>query len=333
MSIRDKYQDTDVSTFVSSVILFKFPAPDAHNLIVHRPSSYQLQFHHLTPTQDTMVLHHKIFFSSRPSATRTGPTGSDHLRHVPTTSTLIYGKNDAVLVDTQLTIEAANDLTNWVLASGKNLTAIYITHSHGDHHFGTSTLLTHFPDTQVLATPEVASRMQKECGPERLRDFWGKLFPGQIPFTFASATPLPTDEFELEGEKLVVLRLGHTDCDETTALWVPSIKLLVAGDSVYGNTHPYMGESGTVESRAEWVKALEQLAGLGAEVVVGGHSDPESSFGPEAIEETKKYFEDFERIAEGAESADEVYEKMMEVYPEKLNPGSLWSGAVLAKAK
>ena len=72
---------------------------------------------------------------------------------------------------------------------------------------------------------------------------------------------------------------------------------------------------------------------VGAEVVVCGHSDPESSFGPEAIEETKKYFEDFERIAEGAESADEVYEKMMEVYPEKLNPGSLWSGAVLAKAK
>lgn len=48
---------------------------------------------------------------------------------------------------------------------------------------------------------------------------------------------------------LEVIRLGHTDCDESTALWIPSIRLLVAGDAVYGNTHPYMGEPGSLNSR------------------------------------------------------------------------------------
>jgi glyoxylase-like metal-dependent hydrolase (beta-lactamase superfamily II) len=88
-----------------------------------------------------MPLHHSTFFSKRPSATRTTPAGSEDLKWVPTSSTLIYGAHDAVLVDSQLTTQAAADLTAWVVATSKNLTAIYITHAHGDHHFGTSTLL------------------------------------------------------------------------------------------------------------------------------------------------------------------------------------------------
>jgi glyoxylase-like metal-dependent hydrolase (beta-lactamase superfamily II) len=280
-----------------------------------------------------MVLKHKVFFSTRPSATRTGPAGHDDLKWVPTSSTLIYGETDAVLVDTQLTIQAANDLTDWVVASGKSLAAIYITHAHGDHHFGTATLLRQFPDAKVLATPEVASRMASEHSPERLASLWEKLFPGQITDIFASAEGLSADEFELEGAKLVVVRLGHTDCDETTALWVPSIGLLVAGDSVYGNTHPFQGATETVEARLEWMAALDKLAALQPKIVVGGHSDPNSSFGPEAIDETKAYFKDFNRVAEESTTAEEVYSRMMELHPTRLNPGSLWRGAAFAKPR
>lgn len=280
-----------------------------------------------------MPLQHKVFFSKRPSATRSAPEGHDHLKWVPTSSTLIYGEKDAVLVDTQLTIEAAQDLTDWVVASGKNLVAVYVTHAHGDHHFGCSTVLKQFPKAKVLATPEVAARMEKEHSPDRLQGLWERLFPGQIPNEFASADALPADNFELEGKALEVVRLGHTDCDETTALWVPSIRLLVAGDSVYGNTHPYMGESGSRESRLEWLRALDKLAALKPLMVIGGHSDPGSSFGPEAIVETQKYFEDFHQAVEESDTAEEIYSRLVQKYPARLNPGSLWGGAVLAKKK
>jgi hypothetical protein len=59
----------------------------------------------------------------------------------PTASTLIYGEHDAVLVDAFMTVKQANALADWVGASGKNLTTIYLTHGHGDHWFGIGALL------------------------------------------------------------------------------------------------------------------------------------------------------------------------------------------------
>jgi len=68
------------------------------------------------------------------------PPGENRSMWSPTSSTLIYGKRDAVLVDTFITIEQAYFLVEWVKASGKNLTTIYITHGHGDHFFGIAAL-------------------------------------------------------------------------------------------------------------------------------------------------------------------------------------------------
>src|SRR5262249_44287613 len=59
----------------------------------------------------------------------------------PLSSTLIYGKRDAVLVDTFLTVKQSGDLVKRVAASGKNLTTIYITHGHGDHCLGIGFLI------------------------------------------------------------------------------------------------------------------------------------------------------------------------------------------------
>jgi glyoxylase-like metal-dependent hydrolase (beta-lactamase superfamily II) len=39
-------------------------------------------------------------------------------------------------VDTFLTTEQSQILLDWIVVTGKNLTAIYITHGHSDHFFG-----------------------------------------------------------------------------------------------------------------------------------------------------------------------------------------------------
>jgi glyoxylase-like metal-dependent hydrolase (beta-lactamase superfamily II) len=83
----------------------------------------------------------EVFTSKRPGLSRDLPPGKEALMWVSNSSTLIYGQQDAVLVDTFLTIDQSQALLNWVIASGKNLTAIYLTHGHGDHVFGLGSLL------------------------------------------------------------------------------------------------------------------------------------------------------------------------------------------------
>ena len=278
-----------------------------------------------------MGLGYKVFFSKRAGVGRATPSGNDHLKWVPTTSTLIYGETDAILVDTQLTRAAGKELVEWVVDSGRNLTMIYITHAHADHFYGNAALIERFPGVKIVATPEVVANMAEAMLPDGMDAFWRRLFPGEIPEKLVIADALNEDQFTLEGEKLVVVRIGHTDTDETTALWVPAIGLAVVGDAVYNNTHPYLGESATKIARLEWISALDKIAALHPEIVIGGHSDPSKDFSPNAVHETKAYLEDFERINEQTSSPDELYSRMLELYPNRLNVGSLWGGANLVK--
>ena len=71
-----------------------------------------------------------------PIVTSDLPPGMKQAMFQAIASTLIYGKRDAVLVDAFMTIKQADALANWIAASRKSLTTIYITHGHGDHWFG-----------------------------------------------------------------------------------------------------------------------------------------------------------------------------------------------------
>src|SRR6202171_6863207 len=84
----------------------------------------------------------------------------------PVSATLISGERDAVLVDALLTVGQAQDLAEWVDATGKNLTTVYITHGHGDHWFGLGTVLDRFPDARAFALPAVIEQMRAGSTPE-----------------------------------------------------------------------------------------------------------------------------------------------------------------------
>src|SRR3954468_18963692 len=146
---------------------------------------------------------------------------------VANSATLIYGEQDAILVDTFLTVEQCNGLADAIVASGKTLKAIYVTHAHGDHFFGITVLQDRFPGVKALATPEVVAKMQLQIAPEKLDSRWRKLFPNQIPGLISIADPLQGNELDLDGSKLAVVRVGHTDTDDTTCLHVPAIGLVV----------------------------------------------------------------------------------------------------------
>jgi glyoxylase-like metal-dependent hydrolase (beta-lactamase superfamily II) len=245
----------------------------------------------------------------------------------PISSTLIYGQQDAVLVDAFLTVEQAGALADRVAASGKNLTTIYATHGHGDHFFGAATLLQAFPRARLVATPDVVKIMRQQASPQSLASFWNARFPGQISDQLAIAEELTQNVIDLEGHDLVVVPLGHTDTDNTTCLYVPSIGLVVAGDAAYNDVHLYLAESGT-HTRREWISALDTIESLKPRAVIAGHKRPGNDDDPRIIEETRQYIRDFDRVAETTTTARELYDQMLELYPDRVNPGlALWLSA------
>jgi glyoxylase-like metal-dependent hydrolase (beta-lactamase superfamily II) len=171
------------------------------------------------------------------------PPGETARPWPPISSTLISGERDAVLVDTPITVEQSRALVNWVVARGKNLTTIYATHGHGDHFFGTSTVLERFPGARFVARPEVIKIMRQQASPESLETFWNPRFPDQISSQLAIAEELTGNVIGLEGHDLVSVPLGFTDTASTTCLHVPSIGLIVAGDAAYNGDHLHLSES------------------------------------------------------------------------------------------
>jgi glyoxylase-like metal-dependent hydrolase (beta-lactamase superfamily II) len=252
------------------------------------------------------------------------PPGITQAFFQATAATLMYGERDAVLVEAFMTVKQANALADWVATKGKNLTTIYITHGHGDHWFGVGTLLERYPGARVVATPDVVKVMRLHASPEFLK-IWNTAFPGQIPEKLVIADELKGNVIDLEGQELVAVELGHTDTDSTTCLHVPSIGLVVAGDAAYNDVHLYLAES-NAQKRQEWIAALDKIESLKPRAVVAGHKRPENEDNPKIVEETRQYIRDFERLVEQTTTAQELYDKMLALYPNRVNPGwALWS--------
>jgi len=121
----------------------------------------------------------------------------------PISATLISGERDAVLVDALLTVGQANDLAEWVAAHRKNLTAVYITHGHGDHWFGLGAVLDRFPNARAFALPAVIEQMRVGSTPEFFESFWTPRFDGKLPAELVFPEPLDGHTIDLEGHELV----------------------------------------------------------------------------------------------------------------------------------
>jgi glyoxylase-like metal-dependent hydrolase (beta-lactamase superfamily II) len=272
-------------------------------------------------------LHVHVHLSpSIPTAVTDLPPDLDVRVWSPIATALLGGEREAVVVDPPLTVAQSASLVERVLAWGRELTTIYVTHAHGDHWFGAGALLEHFPAARVVALPAVAERARRQT-PDDVAAFWGSRFPGgQIPTTLTPPEPMTGDVLELEGHELVAVPLGHTDTDDTSALHVPSLGLVVAGDAVYDDVHLYLAES-DAEGREAWRSALDVIRGLEPRTVVAGHQRPGSAGDPSAIEATRRYLDDVDALLAQAQDALGLYRAVLARHPDRVNPGALWGSA------
>jgi glyoxylase-like metal-dependent hydrolase (beta-lactamase superfamily II) len=281
-----------------------------------------------TPTK----LQWDLFIKKRASATQGVPPGKEDLTWVANTVTLLWGEHDAVLVDTLLSDAQNGELADWIETKGRKLRTIYLTHAHPDHIFGLTLLLRRFPEATALATPDVVDAMKKTLSSEVVETNWKVRFPGLVPEHLTVAQALDGASFELEGNELRVVEMGHTDTDDTTGLYVPSLELLVSGDVVYNEAHAFLVETDAA-GRQAWLAALDKVEALHPNIVIVGHGPLNPDNSPVHIEATRRYIQAFDRLDRETTTAEELYEKMLSIYPNRINPGSLWGSAHVAKGQ
>jgi glyoxylase-like metal-dependent hydrolase (beta-lactamase superfamily II) len=227
--------------------------------------------------------------------------------------TLIFGPRDAVLVDTLMTVPEATALADWVGLHDRRLMTIYITHGHSDHYLGLPIVLDRYPDARPVATTGTVRQMQQATTRARDNSLRAQ-FPGQIADTIPLPEPLHSPEMQLEGLPIEVIETGLTDALDTTALHVPDLGLIVAGDVAYNHCHTYVGDS-TADGRAKWIAALDRLAAVNPTAVVAGHKDPTQGNPPAVLAESRGYLEYYGQLRQAALPDQQLFDAMVNRYP------------------
>jgi glyoxylase-like metal-dependent hydrolase (beta-lactamase superfamily II) len=244
-----------------------------------------------------------------------------------TSASLLTGEKEAVLIDALITNAEAERLAEWVRATGKKLTTVYITHGHGDHFFGLNAILAAFPEARAVALPEVVPFAQAEITPAYL-EFWSRLFPKQIPERPRVPEALEGDVILLEGHELRPIMIGQSDTLPSSVVHVPEIDAVVGGDVAYNGIHCWLAQTDHVK-REGWIASLDRIAALKPRALVAGHKDPAArDDDPDAIlAATKTYIRDFDRFVPESRTPEELIDKMMKMHGERGNPYTLWTAA------
>src|ERR1700758_3682625 len=215
----------------------------------------------------------------------------------PSSSTLISGPTEGILIDALLTFENADQIAAWARRSGKKVTGVYITHGHSDHWLGLARLLQHFPDARPHAAPEVVARATWEMEFNKTTKYWTSRFPGELPETPVVPEVLNMDEILVDREVVKLIHVGQGDIDGSTIFHVPSAGAVVAGDVVYNNVHMMFYEADPAKREA-WIASIDAVAALGPKTVVAGHKSVGAADLPEnTLAVSQQYVRDFNASA------------------------------------
>lgn len=202
-------------------------------------------------------------------------------------SVIVTGKTDAVLIDAQWTLSNAYRVIAEILETGKHLKTIYITHAHPDHYFGLGTIAEAFPKARLIALPSVARTINSQFFGKI--EHWEKVIgPNNVCRKTADIEPLNGNHFELEGNRIEIIPEVMGDLKYNTVVWIPSIKTLYGSDVLFNQAHPFTCEV-TAEERKQWIKDIERLEKMDAEVIIPGHQKPGMPFDSSSFSFTKDY--------------------------------------------
>ncbi|WP_247877859.1 MBL fold metallo-hydrolase [Azospirillum sp. TSO22-1] len=242
---------------------------------------------------------------------------------------LISGTNDTILIDGGFTLADGKALADAIKATGRTLTAVYVSQSDPDYYFGLAPIKAAFPAARVIAASATIDAIKGNV--EKKLATWGPQLKENGPQTLADVVmPEAFDgrSLSLDGQSIEIV-----DAEGLTNrryLWVPSLGAIFGGVMVFSGLHVWTADTQSKESRAAWVKTLDTMAARNPNIVVAGHQAPGAASDAAAITYTKAYLLAFEEeFAKAANSAD-LIAAMTKRYPDAGMGIALQIGAKVA---
>ncbi|KAK9321537.1 beta-lactamase-like protein [Lipomyces orientalis] len=246
-------------------------------------------------------------------------------------SSLIIGSQASMVIDLPMTIGKSKELASWVKATtDKPVVAVFTSHNHPDHYLGNSAFFEEFPDARYYAKARVARGIQSEAA-KKVED-WSRTFGSHnvvqntsIPSTYDySFFALPGDE----NAPVYLFDPMSADTIDVTIFWIPSLRILVPGDAIFGHDlHIWLSDLVTPALTESWLTSLQFMAGLEPSAIIPGHASSNSCFdGTQDLEHTYEYIRFFQGEIESKGpnyfTPTEIYERFDNAFPGMVNTGS-----------
>jgi glyoxylase-like metal-dependent hydrolase (beta-lactamase superfamily II) len=207
----------------------------------------------------------------------------------------------------------------------KNLTHIYVSHFHPDHHFGLAVLQQAFPRAKIVALPSVVRDLVFTSSDKI--DTWSiDRFGPDTPAGTTIPVPLAAPRLELEGCEILLSDDWEGDSVNNSVVWVPSMRVLCATDVAFDDWNVWFIEA-SVERRVKWRAALDRLKQFDARVIIPGHgsevtleildrvSRDLSLEYTSCVDWTREYVDFYEGVYENAKNGPDLVARIRERYP------------------
>lgn len=255
-------------------------------------------------------------------------------------STLFYGEKDAILVDASQLLSDSYIMAAEILKMRKNLTHIYVSHFHPDHHFGLKVLKFAFPDAKIVGLSQSVHDIVDTSNDKV--DMWSiDRFGDDVPNTTVIPLILEEPRLELEGEEIHFYGGYEGDSVNNSIVWVPSMEVVCATDVAFHDCNLWPIES-NVKRRVQWRKDIARMMDFNPRIVIPGHCDKEKiAILEDVMDDPKRTYTDcvewsinylnyYDEVYNTAKTGKELVEMMTKKYDLKAEDFAIhWQARLL----
>ena len=245
----------------------------------------------------------------------------------PVTSTIVYGKKDAVLIDAQFQKQYAEQVVKEIKDMKKNLKYVFVSYHDPDYYFGLDVIHKAFPEAKIISTAQTAYLI--EASKDMKLGVWKEQLGADAPDTLI--VPEVVDSLpSIEGNALEIKY--NKDDSAHPFVWIPSLKTIVGGGSVTEGGHIWMADTQGDKGIERWQQVIASMKQLEPATVVPAHFVT-SDYKPQVLDFVEKYLADYRQAAAKSNNAAELTAAMEKAWPQLPGKDNLVFGAKVFKGE